>query len=95
MKKYLSILLCLFFCSYPIEAADADPHAGLRMDLLQTRADNLGRNASADLNDADDEFYNELINQDYGCDQSPAFLNRENINPNESDYGYGATDGYY
>lgn len=41
-----------------------------------------------------DDFYSELIAPEYGSDQSPAFLNRENINPNESDYGYGGFDGY-
>ena len=45
--------------------------------------------------DETDYFYTDLIEPYYGSDQSPAFLNRENINPNESDYGYGSTDGTY
>lgn len=37
--------------------------------------------------------HDEAIYDNYGSDQSPAFLNRENMNPNESDYGYGTPNG--
>ena len=37
--------------------------------------------------------HDEVIFDHYGSDQSPSFLNREDMNPNESDYGYGSPDG--
>lgn len=37
--------------------------------------------------------HDEVIYDNFGSDQSPAFLNRENINPTESDYGYGTPNG--
>ena len=43
--------------------------------------------------DAWDAQQDDTIYNNYGSEESPAFLNRENINPNESDYGYGSTDG--
>lgn len=33
------------------------------------------------------------IYENYGSEESPAFLNRENINPGEADYNYGSGDG--
>lgn len=41
------------------------------------------------------ELHDQLIYDNYGCEDSPAFLNRENINPHESDYEYGSSDGNY
>lgn len=33
------------------------------------------------------------IEENYGSIYSPAFLNRENINPDEAEYDYGSSDG--
>ena len=68
----------------------ADSNWGIQpaSDNQQAKQDN-----NSDQQGADD-FYSELIAPQYGSDQSPAFLHRENINPNESDYGYGSFDGY-
>ena len=46
-----------------------------------------------DSQGSDDFFYDEIYEQ-YCSNKSPAFNNRQNINPNESNYGYGQTDGY-
>lgn len=43
--------------------------------------------------DTSDDFYEDNVMQEYGSEASPAFLNRENINPNEDSYGYGTSDG--
>lgn len=40
-----------------------------------------------------DKEEEEYIYDNYGSEYSPAFLNRQNMNPNESDYGYGSFDG--
>jgi len=52
---------------------------------------------ATDNNDKDTEdqedFFDEMIYQQYGSDQSPSFNNREKINPNESDYSYGTSGG--
>jgi len=81
-----------FLLIFPANAQDLNPYTynngaqqpkdqGLRTD-----------NSNADTENSDD-FYNEMIRQQYGSDLSPAFNNRENINPNESDYDYGSTGG--
>lgn len=75
----------------PAFAADANPY----MPKYKTPKHNGGGiptdNTDADSEDSDD-FYDEMIYEQYGSDQSPAFNNRENINPNESDYSYGSAD---
>jgi len=35
-----------------------------------------------------DLMYDQTVFEKYGSTESPAFLNREKMNPNESDYGY-------
>jgi len=40
-----------------------------------------------------DNTVNDYVIRNYGSTESPAFSNREDINPNESDYGYGSTSG--
>lgn len=46
----------------------------------------------SDKEDSDD-YYREMIAPGYGSDKSPAFLNRDDENPNEDSYGYGTPDG--
>lgn len=83
--------LCLFSFSYPAFGDDApadDSNWGVQP-VPQPTQDTGG---SAEQ-DAWKREHDEIIYQKYGSEDSPSFLNRENMNPNESDYGYGSTDG--
>lgn len=45
-------------------------------------------NSKSQDKEGSDDFYNELIAPEYGSNQSPEFNNTEDMNPNESNYGY-------
>lgn len=81
MKKFcfLFLCLCLSSCVFAQE---------VNYDSDQTNPQ--VREYESDTTDA--YFDNNVVEQ-YGSEQSPAFLNRENINPNEDSYDYGSTDG--
>ncbi len=84
MKKICFLILCLYFIVYPAstqEITDA---------TLQKSANPIVQEY---LSNTQDAYYNDNVTEQYGCEQSPAFLNRENINPNEDSYGYGGSDG--
>ncbi len=93
MNKIILLLLCLCIMNCPIFAQGSLQQSkdGVDTDISEQNSEDED---SQDSEDSDD-FYNEIIYQQYGSDMSPAFMNRENINPNESDYGYGSTDGIY
>lgn len=93
MKKIVLLMSFLFLCSYPCVAFDSDAYSNIVKDRQMYNADNPKVQKNSSDTEGSDDFYNELINEDYGCDMSPAFLNRENMNPNEADYGYGGSDG--
>jgi len=94
MKKSIILVMCLLsFClSCPVIAQDLNPYT-YKNNLHQHKDEGLTTdNSDADTQDTDD-FYNEMINEQYGSNLSPDFNNRENINPNESDYSYGSSEG--
>lgn len=90
MKKsaYLILFLCLF--SSPTIAIAENGSTGETYNVENQPY--TSEQSTTDENDDDaqesDDFYNELISPDYGSDQSPAFNNRGDMNPNESNYGY-------
>lgn len=87
MKKLiLFISLCLFACPAYSQTSKAN-------------STQIGSQQSDIIQDSDtegaDDYYRELIAPEYGSDQSPAFMNRENINPSESSYSSGFDSGAY
>ena len=92
MKKIISLFICLFSFVYPVCAQDVNPYT-YNNNTRQPKDQGLNTdNSTADMENSDD-FYNEMIKQQYGSNQSPAFLNREDINPNEDSYDYGYSGG--
>ena len=85
MKNLIFLIFFLIFCSYPVLGDDTAPNTSnwgvqpipqnkLPIDKTFSPSENIWGN------EQDDYIYN-----NYGSEESPAFLNRENINPNESD----------
>lgn len=93
MHKIILVLSLFMFFS-PVFAQGEMICYDMDDENVKQNQDGTTSNDDYDSEDSD-YYYNELIEPEYGCDQSPAFLNRGNINPNESDYGYGSTDGTY
>lgn len=87
MKKFILIICTLLFSVSAI-AAETSTNTYNNNSTIKKEIKNL---QDPDTEGADD-FYRELIAPQYGSDQSPAFLNRENINPSESSYNYGSSD---
>lgn len=89
MKKPVFIFCCIFlFNSYSF----AEENTVLPQSSIQ--AEPKFQNQTFNDNDDDmqgpDNFYNEIILQKYGSNQSPSFDDRDVQNPNEADYGYGS-----
>lgn len=90
MKKVSLLIIFLFIFSYMNHAfADdvnptSDPNWGVK-----PKNENA---AQADESNQSEEEWNKIYDQmmynKYGSDESPAFLNREKMNPSESEYGY-------
>lgn len=90
MNKVILLIMCFCLISYPVFADDAPAdNSNWGVQPAYQDADD-----SSPSQDAWDRERDEIIDRKYGSEDSPAFLNRENINPNEADYGYGSTDGY-
>lgn len=86
MKKII-LLVCLCLISYPVWAGTFHSYAKAATNNVQNHE------GQDDDTQGSDDFYRELIAPEYGSDKSPAFLNRDGMNPNEDSYGYGSTDG--
>jgi len=96
MKKIILLIIFVFIFTPQANAQGANPTAGSAVQSVQT-SQPLNKNsddgtdapydAKADKQDSDD-FYNELINQEYGSDQSADFDGRAEMNPNEANYDY-------
>jgi len=91
MKKSAFSILCLILFACPVFAMYGDPPFNATEPPAQIKKtkEPLPTIKIPDKEGPDD-FYNELIQQDYGSNQSPAFDNTEEINPSESDYGYSS-----
>lgn len=90
MKKSVLFLICLFiFPLFHFAQADVtgdDSNWGIQPTKSVPAPTEKSEQTWQDEHD-------EAIYDNYGSDQSPAFLNREKINPNESNYNYGTPDG--
>ena len=91
MKQLFFLVLCLFlFLSISLAFADDAPCDNSNWGIQPQKQS--PQKLSAAEKTWDEEEY-EYIYENYGSQESPAFLNRENINPNEADYNYGSCDG--
>lgn len=92
MKKIASLFISTFFLLSPAYGDDTpldDSNWG-----IQHRASNTSESQNISPSEqAWNETIDTAIYDQYGSEYSPAFSNRENMNPNESDYGYGTADG--
>lgn len=91
MNKLLLLIICCCFLHCPAFADNTDaPSDNTNWGINPTPQNNNNITPSEKAWDAE---HDEIIDNRYGSVYSPAFLNRENINPNEADYGYGSSDG--
>jgi len=93
MNIKVLLVLCMFLLSYPAIAQDETCN-GTNENIQQPNK-NQQPNVNPGGSESDwDIMYDETIYERYGSTESPAFLNREEMNPNEGDYGYeGAGNG--
>lgn len=88
MKKILISIFGLFLFVNPVWSVDFCTGDASNINHNQLNSERqTSVNSDYDKQDADD-FYNELIQQDYGSNQSADFNNNSEMNPNESDYAY-------
>lgn len=92
MKKMFFIVISLLLCSvfngiFADEAAPDNSNWGVPP--MSQNEQVIDENTTPSENTWNDEHDLKIYNN-YGSEKSPAFLNRENINPNESDYGSGS-----
>lgn len=94
MKKLILLFICIVptVICYPVFAAEAAPDDS-NWGIQPVTKDWQRAQQTSSSEKAWDEEVNEKIYENYGSEASPAFLNRENINPGESDYDYGSGDG--
>ena len=85
MKKII-LIICLLI-SYPVVASDKGYNGNFS-------SNNNGQQTTRQSADDDsvtqsqwDEIYNQTIDERFGSVESPAFLNRENIDPEEANTG--------
>lgn len=91
MKKFVFICL-LCFTILPCAADVSDYVQKMAQAEQRGLQCNLNQAFLYDSDDSDsqnsDDFYNEMIYQQYGSTESPAFNNHLQMNPNEANYGY-------
>lgn len=92
MKKFLTYLI--FCLCLTTSTVIADESSNANWGIAPVNDKEAAREAEYDDTQGSDDFFDEEIYDEYGSNKSPAFNNRQNINPNESDYGFGQTDGY-
>lgn len=80
MKRIVLLFSALFIFQFPALAQDADSNWGIQQQ----------QNSSNQCNSIEEKVwqreYDRALYEEYGSDQSPAFLNRENIDSDETDY---------
>lgn len=87
MNKEVLLVLCMCLLSYSAIAqeeaySDTKETTGQQKQIIN-------QNTQTESSEQDwDLMYDQTVNERYGSIESPAFLNREEMNPNESDYGY-------
>ena len=89
MNKSAFLILCLTLFACPAFAMYGDPPFNSPEPPEQIK-DTKAPSPTIKSTDKEgpDDFYNELIQEDYGSNQSPAFNNIDEINPGEANYGY-------
>jgi len=96
MKVFL-LVICFCLISSPVFAKNESNYIFSGASKQQEQA-NEKSDAYEDEENAQ-QIWNDTINnyvqKNYGSEESPAFLNRDGINPNEADYGYGGASGLY
>lgn len=93
MKKLLILILGLFLFIYPVQAQVYSSYTDLLNNTQKSKHNyDTAYDAASDSQDSDD-FYNELIEQNYGSNESPAFNNSSEMNPNEANYEYDGGGG--
>jgi len=92
MRKMFLLLICMFLFSPLGFAQEESPYPDANPNVKQTDEDGepIDTSAPAERIWQGEQYQN--IQDEYGSNQSPSFEGRENINPNESDYGYGEND---
>lgn len=81
MKKLCFLFFCLCLVQGSVSAQGFNP------------AQSPNPRVQEYVSDTSDAYYDDTVVPEYGSEESPAFLNRENMNPNEDSYGYGGADG--
>lgn len=92
MKKIISSFICfsIFFILSPAFADDCpDNSTNWGIQTPPPKTYKSGETSETTWN----REQQDNIEDNYGSIYSPAFLNRENINPDESEYNYGSSDG--
>lgn len=84
MKKFLLLFLFLFLIS-PAFAYDYQSNNNSVPNQQTTNTQNNSKEASEQVFD---ETKDQLIYDYFGSEESPAFLNRENIDPQEPNTGF-------
>lgn len=91
MRKSFFIILILLLAS-PCLADVSSYVQKMSQNEQQMLKQNLNQAFLYDADDSDtqnsDDFYNEMIYQKYGSNDSPGFNNSLEMNPNEADYAY-------
>jgi len=90
MKKLFNLIICLSLflftsCAFGDDAPSDDSNWGVQPQKQSPKI--------APSEKTWNEEQDETIYDNYGSEESPAYLNRENMNPNEADYDYGTADG--
>lgn len=89
MKKIVLFFMCLFCLCFSVDAKDLTGCAVSLKNTPQSQDDiQDDNNAGSEAEDVWEREYERALDEGYGSSQSPAFLNRENINPNEDEYDY-------
>ena len=84
MKKIFLLITCLFLFSYSAKAEEKSTCAETINNEQQTY-DNGQAVENPSAENTWDREYNQILDEKYGSVESPAFLNRENIDSDDSD----------
>ena len=86
MKKFIILLFGIFLFSSPA-IAQVRRNGGLSADNTKQYSNSNQADPNADC-EGDDDFYNELIEQNYGSTESSDFNNNSEMNPSEANYAF-------
>lgn len=88
MKKIVLLIICLFlFYSQAPARADDDSFDDSNWGVQPINKNEHPTDKTPSAEKVWNNLRDEKIYENYGSDKSPAFLNRENINPSDDDSG--------